>query len=110
MTYLTMYPDVNVHGIDIDFEPISGTPMVANQRMMFSLVLQQIDKLDLFKDLPGTMTPLFWIEEHLSARCLNLKKSVLEKNPRGPGSGRDSLLPSCMVNKLDYNFIIVFMI
>ncbi|CAH0400057.1 unnamed protein product [Chilo suppressalis] len=59
-------PDVNVHGIDIDFEPISGTPMVANQRMMFSLVLQQIDKLDLFKDLPGTMTPLFWIEEGIA--------------------------------------------
>ncbi|KAL4713307.1 hypothetical protein ACJJTC_015294 [Scirpophaga incertulas] len=59
-------PDVNEHGIEIDFEPISGTPMVAKQRIQFNIILQNIDKLELCKDLPDTMAPLFWIEEGLA--------------------------------------------
>ncbi|KAL0828975.1 hypothetical protein ABMA28_003865 [Loxostege sticticalis] len=59
-------PDVNEHGIVIDFEPISGTPMVAMQRVQFNMMLLKADKLDLIKELPGTLTPIFWIEEGLS--------------------------------------------
>nr|QIJ45702.1 sensory neuron membrane protein [Glyphodes pyloalis] len=59
-------PDVNEHGIEIDFEPISGTPMVARQRVQFNMILMQADKLELVKDLPNTMAPLFWIEEGLA--------------------------------------------
>ncbi|XP_026331738.1 sensory neuron membrane protein 1-like [Hyposmocoma kahamanoa] len=59
-------PDINEHGIEIDFEPISGTPMVAKQRIQFNMRLLKTDKLELCKDLPDTIVPLFWIEEGLA--------------------------------------------
>ncbi|XP_063538704.1 uncharacterized protein LOC134747956 [Cydia strobilella] len=59
-------PDVNEHGIEIDFEPISGTPMVARQRVQFSMLLLNTDKLELCKNMPNTYAPLFWIEEGLA--------------------------------------------
>ncbi|KAF9420724.1 hypothetical protein HW555_003072 [Spodoptera exigua] len=59
-------PDVNAHGIEIDFEPISGTPLVARQRLQFNIQLLKTDKLDLCKDLSGDIVPLFWIEEGLA--------------------------------------------
>ncbi|XP_072940393.1 xanthine dehydrogenase-like [Epargyreus clarus] len=59
-------PDVNEHEIVIDFEPITGTPMVAKQRVMFSMQLLKTEKMELCKDLPDTIAPLFWIEEGLS--------------------------------------------
>ncbi|KAI8432031.1 hypothetical protein MSG28_004552 [Choristoneura fumiferana] len=59
-------PDANEHGIEIDFEPISGTPMEARQRIQFNMRLLKTDKLELFKDLPDTIAPLFWIEEGLA--------------------------------------------
>nr|AZB52756.1 sensory neuron membrane protein 1 [Heortia vitessoides] len=58
-------PDVNEHGIELDFEPISGTPLTAKQRVQFNIILLKTDKMELFKNLPGTMAPLFWIEESL---------------------------------------------
>lgn len=59
-------PDVNAHGIEIDFEPISGTPLVARQRIQFNMQLLKNDKLELFKELPDTIAPIFWIEEGLA--------------------------------------------
>ncbi|KAJ2951447.1 hypothetical protein O0L34_g13600 [Tuta absoluta] len=59
-------PDANEHGIEIDFEPISGTPMEAKTRMQFSMQLTRIEKLEMFKDLPDQIVPLFWIEEGLA--------------------------------------------
>lgn len=37
--------------------------MVAKQRVQFNMILLKAEKLDLIKDLPNTMAPLFWIEE-----------------------------------------------
>ncbi|XP_041981606.1 sensory neuron membrane protein 1-like [Aricia agestis] len=59
-------PDVNEHEIYIDFEPISGTPMVAKQRVQFNVVLLKTDKIEQCKELPNTLAPLFWIEEGLA--------------------------------------------
>ncbi|XP_064292368.1 uncharacterized protein LOC128674487 [Plodia interpunctella] len=59
-------PDPNEHSIEIDFEPISGTPMVAKQRVQFNMQLLQNDKLELCKTLPGTIAPLFWVDEGLA--------------------------------------------
>nr|AFG73002.1 sensory neuron membrane protein 1 [Cnaphalocrocis medinalis] len=59
-------PDANEHGIEIDFEPISGTPMVAKQRVQFNMLLLKADKLELIQDLPNTLSPVFWIEEGLA--------------------------------------------
>ncbi|XP_075977031.1 sensory neuron membrane protein 1-like isoform X2 [Anticarsia gemmatalis] len=59
-------PDVEQHGIEIDFEPITGTPMVAKQRVQFNIQLIQTDKIELFKQFPNTIAPLFWIEEGLA--------------------------------------------
>ncbi|XP_064073186.1 sensory neuron membrane protein 1-like [Vanessa tameamea] len=59
-------PDVNEHEIAIDFEPITGTPMVAKQRVQFNIQLLRTDKIELFKELPDVIAPLFWIEEGLA--------------------------------------------
>ncbi|CAB3227796.1 unnamed protein product [Arctia plantaginis] len=59
-------PDIDQHGIEIDFEPISGTPLVAKQRIQFNMELVQSDKVPLFKGLPGSIAPIFWIEEGLA--------------------------------------------
>ncbi|XP_060804308.1 xanthine dehydrogenase [Amyelois transitella] len=59
-------PDPNEHSIAIDFEPISGTPMVARQRVQFNMLLLQNEKLELCKTMPNTIAPLFWIEEGLA--------------------------------------------
>nr|QJX59445.1 sensory neuron membrane protein [Dioryctria abietella] len=61
-----LHPDPEEHSIKIDFEPISGTPMVAVQRVQFNMVLLQNEKLELCKTLPGTVAPLFWVEEGLA--------------------------------------------
>lgn len=37
--------------------------MVAKQRIQFNMRLLKTDKLELCKDLPDTIVPLFWIEE-----------------------------------------------
>ncbi|KPI90909.1 Sensory neuron membrane protein 1 [Papilio xuthus] len=59
-------PDVNEHEISIDFEPITGTPLVARQRVQFNIKLVKTEKMELCKDLPDTIVPLFWIEEGLA--------------------------------------------
>ncbi|XP_045774231.1 indole-3-acetaldehyde oxidase-like [Maniola jurtina] len=59
-------PDRNEHEIVIDFEPITGTPMVAKQRVQFSMLLLKTEKIELCKDLPNVIAPLFWIEEGLA--------------------------------------------
>ncbi|CAH2982872.1 unnamed protein product [Chilo suppressalis] len=59
-------PDVNKHGIEIDFEPLSGTPMEAKLRVMFNMVLHQESQMELLRNLPNTMAPLFWMEEGLA--------------------------------------------
>lgn len=59
-------PDINEHGIEIDFEPISGTPLVAKQRVQINIQLYRVDKIGVAKTLPHTIAPLFWIEEGLA--------------------------------------------
>nr|AII01130.1 SNMP [Dendrolimus houi] len=59
-------PDVNEHGIEIDFEPISGTPLVAKQRIQFNMQLYKTEKIPICKNLPHTIVPLFWIDEGLA--------------------------------------------
>nr|QZH55093.1 sensory neuron membrane protein 1 [Achelura yunnanensis] len=56
-------PDVDEHGIAIDFEPLTGTPLTARQRVQFNVRLIKSDKIQQCKDLPDTIAPLFWIEE-----------------------------------------------
>nr|QEI46778.1 sensory neuron membrane protein 1 [Galleria mellonella] len=61
-----LHPNAEAHSIAIDFESISGTPMVAKQRVQFNIQLLKHDKIPLCKDLPDTFAPLFWIEEGLA--------------------------------------------
>nr|Q9GPH7.1 RecName: Full=Sensory neuron membrane protein 1; Short=SNMP1-Msex [Manduca sexta]AAG49366.1 sensory neuron membrane protein 1 [Manduca sexta] len=59
-------PDMNEHGIQIDFEPISGTPMMAKQRVQFNMELLRVEKIEIMKELPGYIVPLLWIEGGLA--------------------------------------------
>ncbi|CAG4997164.1 unnamed protein product [Parnassius apollo] len=72
-------PDVSEHEIAIDFEPITGTPLVAKQRVQFNIRLIKTDKMELCKDLPDTIAPLFWVEEgiQLNKTFVNMLKHQL---------------------------------
>ncbi|KAM3961979.1 sensory neuron membrane protein 1-like [Aphomia sociella] len=59
-------PKTEDHAIGIDFEPLTGTPMVAQQRIQFNILLFKHEKLELCKNLPNTIAPLFWVEEGLA--------------------------------------------
>nr|O02351.1 RecName: Full=Sensory neuron membrane protein 1 [Antheraea polyphemus]AAC47540.1 sensory neuron membrane protein-1 [Antheraea polyphemus] len=56
-------PDPNEHGIIADFEPLSGTLMDAKQRMQYNIKLLRTDKIAIFKDLPDSIVPCFWVHE-----------------------------------------------
>lgn len=53
--------------------------MVAKQRIQFNMRLLKTDKLELCKDLPDTIVPLFWIEEVQSQSLMYL--STPKKGP-----------------------------
>nr|AKN78948.1 sensory neuron membrane protein 1 [Ectropis obliqua]AZB86632.1 sensory neuron membrane protein 1 [Ectropis obliqua] len=59
-------PNAEEHAMIIDFEPISGTTMFVKQRLQFNIELLKTEKHDLFKKLPGTIAPIFWLEEGLA--------------------------------------------
>ncbi|CAH0560924.1 unnamed protein product [Brassicogethes aeneus] len=56
-------PDAEIHQIKILFETTTGSPLYAKKRLQFNMPLNANDKVDLFKTMPSSVLPLFWIEE-----------------------------------------------
>lgn len=51
------------HEIDMDFEPMTATPIRAHKRLQFNMFIQPVAKFKLMKTFPEALLPLFWVEE-----------------------------------------------
>lgn len=51
------------HQTDIDFEPVTGTPMSARKRLQFNIFIFPVEKAKTMKTFPEALLPLFWVEE-----------------------------------------------
>lgn len=51
------------HGIGMDFEPMTATPLIAHKRLQFNMFLHKVEKFKLMKNFPECLFPFFWVEE-----------------------------------------------
>lgn len=51
------------HEIDMDFEPMTATPISAHKRLQFNMFIHPVPKFKLMKNFPEALLPLFWVEE-----------------------------------------------
>ncbi|KAH0954151.1 hypothetical protein HN011_012146 [Eciton burchellii] len=58
-----LHPNQDDHEIDMDFEPMTATPLRAHKRLQFNMFIQPIAKFKLMKNFPEALLPLFWVEE-----------------------------------------------
>nr|UEN71286.1 sensory neuron membrane protein 1 [Gregopimpla kuwanae] len=58
-----LQPTKDKHQLDIDFEPMTGTPMSARKRLQFNMFVFPIEKVKTMKTFPTALFPLFWVEE-----------------------------------------------
>ncbi|XP_011635608.1 sensory neuron membrane protein 1-like isoform X1 [Pogonomyrmex barbatus] len=56
-------PNQEEHEIDMDFEPMTATPIRAHKRLQFNIFIQPVPKFKLMKNFPEALLPLFWVEE-----------------------------------------------
>ncbi|XP_018396924.1 PREDICTED: sensory neuron membrane protein 1-like [Cyphomyrmex costatus] len=59
-------PNQEEHEIDMDFEPMTATPIRAHKRLQFNMFIQPIPKFKLMKNFPEALLPLFWVEEGIT--------------------------------------------
>ncbi|XP_011159294.2 sensory neuron membrane protein 1 isoform X2 [Solenopsis invicta] len=66
-TYLKLVDGLNPtqseHEIDMDFEPMTATPLRAHKRLQFNMFIKPVPKFKLMKNFPEALLPLFWVEE-----------------------------------------------
>ncbi|XP_046739499.1 protein croquemort-like isoform X2 [Diprion similis] len=58
-----MNPDDEKHGFYIVLEPTTGIPIDVAARLQVNILLQPLQSLSLFKDVPKTYFPMFWFNE-----------------------------------------------
>lgn len=51
------------HELWMEFEPFTGTPLIAMKRIQVNIMIQKVDKIKIMKNFPEALLPLFWIEE-----------------------------------------------
>ncbi|XP_011499318.1 PREDICTED: sensory neuron membrane protein 1 [Ceratosolen solmsi marchali] len=56
-------PSKEEHGIFLDMEPFSGTPLTARKRLQFNIMIHKLEKFKIMKQFPDALLPLFWVEE-----------------------------------------------
>nr|CAD7448292.1 unnamed protein product [Timema bartmani] len=44
---------------------MTGTPLGVRRRLQFNIFLHKVDKIDLMKEVPSALLPIFWINEGL---------------------------------------------
>ncbi|XP_014214799.1 sensory neuron membrane protein 1-like isoform X2 [Copidosoma floridanum] len=66
-TYLRMVhglnPSKDKHEIWLEFEPLTGVPLIAMKRIQVNVMVQKVEKFKIMKNFPEALLPLFWIEE-----------------------------------------------
>ncbi|XP_026669914.1 sensory neuron membrane protein 1 isoform X2 [Ceratina calcarata] len=75
-----LHPNEEEHIIDMDFEPLTATPIIAHKRLQFNMFVQKVEKFKLMKNLPECLFPLFWVEEGilLEDQLVNKVKMVFK--------------------------------
>ncbi|XP_011149856.2 sensory neuron membrane protein 1 isoform X2 [Harpegnathos saltator] len=58
-----LHPNQKDHEIDMDFEPMTATPISAHKRLQFNMFIHPVPKFKLMKNFPEALLPLFWVEE-----------------------------------------------
>nr|AQN78521.1 sensory neuron membrane protein 1 [Meteorus pulchricornis] len=58
-----LHPNEHEHELFIEFEPFTGSPLSARNRLQFNMFIQNVTKFKLMKTFPSALMPLFWIEE-----------------------------------------------
>lgn len=83
-------PDMQKHQIFVEFEPFTGTPLAARKRMQFNIPIHKIKKIELMRDLPDALIPIFWIEEglELGDEYIDLLENKLFRTMRMVGVAR----------------------
>ncbi|XP_041981607.1 sensory neuron membrane protein 1-like [Aricia agestis] len=104
-----LHPNMEDHEIYIDFEPVSGTPMVAKQRVQLNINLLKTDKVEQCANLTNTLVPLFWLEEGLALNktFVNMLKFQLFYPKRAVGLLRWFIMFCCvygMLGSMAYHF------
>nr|XP_032529243.1 sensory neuron membrane protein 1-like [Danaus plexippus plexippus] len=96
------YIDNNFATFMLNNFEITGTPMVAKQRVQLSMQLLKTDKIELCKNLPDVISPLFWIEEGiaLNKTFVNMLKHQLFLPKRIVGVVRWLLVSSGLLGLL----------
>lgn len=56
-------PDKEKHSVQIDFEILTGSPVSARNRLMFSLEMEPVKAVEVMANVPKVTIPLFWIQE-----------------------------------------------
>ncbi|XP_014206769.1 sensory neuron membrane protein 1-like [Copidosoma floridanum] len=66
-SYLTMVDGLNPskekHDLFLEFEPFTGTPLLAMSRIQMNIMIHKVEKIKIMKNFPEAMLPLLWIEE-----------------------------------------------
>ncbi|XP_046745518.1 sensory neuron membrane protein 1-like [Diprion similis] len=65
------------HGIRVDFEPFTGSPISSRQRLQLNMFIFPIPKFKLMKNFPYALLPLAWIEENVDLPPDMIKKLKL---------------------------------
>nr|AWS20447.1 sensory neuron membrane protein 1 [Aphidius gifuensis] len=58
-----LHPNKDEHGIFLEFEPMTGSPLSARKRLQFNMFIHPVEKFKLLKTAPTALLPLFWVEE-----------------------------------------------
>lgn len=59
-------PSKDKHGIAIDFERLTGSPVKATNRLQFSIPVEPIASIEYLKNFQKMVFPIFWIEEEVA--------------------------------------------
>ncbi|XP_026294183.1 sensory neuron membrane protein 1-like [Frankliniella occidentalis] len=85
-----LHPDVDKHGINMIFEPMTATPVSARKRLQFNIFTHPVAKIAVMKTFCTALIPIFWIEEgvDLPDDFVNLLETQLFRTLRIAAVGR----------------------
>ncbi|XP_072748125.1 sensory neuron membrane protein 1-like isoform X2 [Anoplolepis gracilipes] len=58
-----LHPNQEDHEMDMDFEPMTATPIRGRKLLQFNMFIKPIPKFKFMKNFPEALLPLFWVEE-----------------------------------------------
>lgn len=80
-----MKPNREKHEFSMSLETFAGIPLEVNARLQINMLMQPFEKIDLYKNVPKVMMPMFWFRQYaeLDADLANQVKLALNLNAYG---------------------------